>query len=119
VIVTRRRVIIESPFAAGNKADADRNLRYAHEAMVNSILRGEAPFASHLLYTQVLDDHKPEQRAWGMDCGFAWLPQAEAVVVYIDLGISSGMAEGMKRAEQAGLNVEFRELPGWGAEVIP
>ena len=51
------RVIIESPFAG----DVDRNLRYARAAMRDCLLRGESPYASHLLYTQpgVLNDDIP------------------------------------------------------------
>ena len=47
-------VILESPFAG----DVKRNTAYARAALRDSLLRGEAPIASHLLYTQdgVLDD---------------------------------------------------------------
>lgn len=47
-------VIIESPYAG----DVDRNLEYLRAAMRDCLKRGEAPFASHALYTQpgVLDD---------------------------------------------------------------
>ena len=41
------KVIIESPYTG----DVERNLEYARRCMRDSIKRGEAPFASHLLYT--------------------------------------------------------------------
>jgi hypothetical protein len=50
-----RLVIIESPYAG----DPDGNLAYARAALADSLARGEAPFASHLLYPQVLDDMIP------------------------------------------------------------
>ena len=55
-----RRVIIESPYAG----DVERNLRYLRACTRDSLMRGEAPFASHAIYSQpgVLDDHDPEQR---------------------------------------------------------
>ena len=55
-----QRVIIESPYAG----DVERNVRYARAAMADCLKRGEAPFASHLLYTQegVLDDDIPGER---------------------------------------------------------
>lgn len=108
------RTIIESPFA-GN---VQENLRYLRAAMRHSLLQGEAPYASHGLYTQegVLDDLKPEERALGMNAGFAWGETAHKVAVYTDLGISNGMVEGIKRAEDRGQVVEKRTLPGWGSK---
>lgn len=43
-----KRVILESPYAG----DVERNLTYARECVRDSLSRGEAPIASHLLYTQ-------------------------------------------------------------------
>lgn len=103
-----RLVIVESPFAG----DVDANVAYARAAMADCLARGEAPYASHLLYTQpgVLDDDIPEQRALGIDAGLAWGEMADATVVYTDLGISSGMDQGIARAEAAGRPVEFRSI---------
>lgn len=73
---------------------------------------GEAPIASHLLYTQpgVLRDEIPDERQRGISAGLAWLRVAEAVVVYTDRGISVGMNQGIEAAISAGVSVEFREL---------
>ncbi len=106
-----RRVILESPFA-GNVL---RNTIYAKAAMRDSLLRGEAPFASHLLYTQALDDLVPAERDIGILAGLAWGETAEATVVYVDLGISPGMRIGIHNATQAGRPVEERKLPGWSS----
>jgi hypothetical protein len=110
-----RRVIIESPYAGA----VTRNVRYARAAMRDSIMRNEAPMASHLLYTQegVLDDSNPEERKLGMRAGFAWIPAADATVVYKDLGISPGMRAGVTMARNAGRPVEFRSLPDWATNV--
>ena len=43
-----RQVIFESPYA-GN---VEENVAYARAAVRDSLLRGELPIASHLLYTQ-------------------------------------------------------------------
>jgi hypothetical protein len=101
-----RRVLIESPYA-GN---VEQNVAYAHAALLDCLRRGEAPFASHLLYTQVLDDELLPERHLGMEAGFAWGEVAEATVVYQDLGISNGMARGIQRARDAGRPVEYRTL---------
>lgn len=106
-----RRVIIESPYA-GN---VDRHVAYARAAMRDSLARGEAPIASHLLYTQpgILDDDKPIERAWGIEAGLLWGRQSELTAVYVDCGMSRGMVYGIERAQQEGRPVEYRSLDGW------
>ena len=99
-------VILESPYAG----DVERNARYARRALRDSLMRGEAPLASHLLYTQpgVLDDAVPAERATGIDAGLAWGPAAALTVVYADHGISRGMKYGIERAKADGRPVEIR-----------
>lgn len=106
-----RKVIVESPYAG----DVERNTRYARAAMHDCLMRGEAPYASHLLYTQpgVLDDDVPEERTLGIEAGLVWGEAAEATVMYTDLGVSGGMKLGEERARAAGRPVEYRTLPGW------
>jgi hypothetical protein len=106
-----RLVIIESPFAG----DILRNLAYLRAAMHDCLLRREAPFASHALYTQpnVLDDSIPADREYGIAAGLAWGRHAEATVVYCDLGISSGMEAGIAEARRQHRPIEFRHLEGW------
>ena len=101
-----RRVVIESPYA-GNVA---QNMAYLRRCMRDCLLRGEAPFASHAIYTQVLDDSIPSERKWGIEAGFAWRDLAEATVVYTDLGTSEGMKLGIEDAEKKGRPVEYRSL---------
>lgn len=102
-------VIIESPFA-GN---IERNLKYVRAAMQDCFRRGEAPFASHALYTQpgVLDDNNPAQRAMGIEAGLLWGKHAAKTVVYVDLGHSKGMMQGILAARACGREVEERSLP--------
>lgn len=103
-----RRVILESPFA-GNVED---NTRYARACVVDCLRRGEAPLASHLLYTQpgVLCDQTPAERALGIEAGLAWMRFADAVVFYMDLGSSRGMDSAVSLASVMGLEVEHRNL---------
>lgn len=107
-----RLVVVESPFAGKTAGEAERNRRYLKAAMLDSLSRGEAPYASHALYTQFLDDNKPEERKLGMEAGFAWGAKAAMVVVYADLGISPGMQVGIDRAAANGQYVERRQLGG-------
>lgn len=101
-----RLVIIESPLAG----DVEANQAYARDAMADCLKRGEAPFASHLLYTQVLDDNLTDDRKLGIEAGLAWGSKADATVVYTDLGISNGMQWGIERAKQEGRAIEWRTL---------
>lgn len=108
-------VILESPFAG----DVEGNIHYARMAVRDSLLRGEAPIASHLLYTQegILNDDIPEERQHGIEAGLAWGKVAEKTVVYIDKGISRGMEYGIQRAIQEGRELVFRSLPEFAGEL--
>lgn len=103
-----RRVILESPYAG----EIEANTAYARRCLRDSLSRGEAPIASHLLYTQpgVLRDEREDERQWGIDAGLAWANAAEATVVYTDLGISRGMKYGIAHAESVGRPIEYRML---------
>lgn len=121
-------VILETPFMPKGatkqelRRDAARKILYLRACMRDCLLRGEAPFASHGLYTQpgVLRDEVPEEREHGILAGFAWRRAAPRTVVYTDLGTSGGMKAGVDDAcriieERPGTHrIEYRELgPGW------
>jgi hypothetical protein len=103
-----RLVILESPYAG----DINANTEYARRCVRDSLSRGEAPIASHLLYTQpgILRDGDPEERQWGIDAGLAWKVVAQASVVYTDRGITKGMEYGIAAAKAAGVPVEYRSI---------
>jgi hypothetical protein len=128
----KKLVIIESPL--GRRVDGTpctpqelaENAVYARACMADSLRRGdEAPYGSHLLYPQVLDDATPAERRLGMEAGFAW-GEAAAIVdnkretveprafvaVYVDRGITPGMVEGIERHKKNGLLVVERRLGG-------
>lgn len=105
-----RRVVIESPLSPSNGFSFEDNQEFARRCMKDSLDRGEAPYASHLLYTQMLDDFDPAERKLGMEAGFVWGEAAQTVAVYTDRGMSSGMIEGIKRAQARGARIEFRTL---------
>lgn len=106
--LVRRRVVIESPYAG----DVEANVAYARRCVLDSLRRGEAPFASHLLYTQpgILDDLVAEERTLGIDAGLAWGAAAELVAVYIDRGVSPGMIKGVIAHREAGRAMICRSL---------
>lgn len=98
-----KRVILESPYA-GNVGE---NIEYARLCLEDSLNRGESPLCSHLLYTQVLDDLKPDERKLGIEAGLAWVEVADLHVFYIDRGISEGMKEAMRTST---IEVNIRKL---------
>ena len=105
-------VNIESPYAADTPEGIEKNVVYARACMADCLARGEAPIASHILYTQpgILRDSVREERRLGIEAGLAWNQRAEATVVYVDLGITSGMLLGVEHAELAGRPVAYRRL---------
>jgi hypothetical protein len=104
-----RRVVLESPYSG----DVETNVRYARACLRDSLGRGEAPLASHLLYTQVLDDQLKPDRIYGIGAGHAWIAQAQALVVYEDRGISNGMYQAINLAEALAKPIEYRRLGEW------
>lgn len=101
-------VILESPYAGDIKA----NVEYARAAVRDSLRRGEAPIAAHLLYTQpgILRDELEDERKWGIDAGLAWREVSSGTVVYVDRGISKGMEYGIAAAKEAGKPIEYRSI---------
>lgn len=108
----RRAVVLESPYASDTPVGLTRNILYAKRAMRDSLNRGEAPFASHLLYTieSILDEELPADRAKGLDCCHAWIRKSNGLVVYQDLGISPGMEQAIALARRLGLTIEYRNI---------
>jgi hypothetical protein len=103
-----RKVFVESPYAG----DVSANEAYARACLKDCLDRDEAPYASHLLYTQpgVLDDTLPQERKKGIEAGFAYRDVTQATVVYIDKGLSGGMREGIEHALSIGHPIEYRTL---------
>lgn len=105
-------VVIESPLSAPTRELIEGNKAYAKRCVLDSLSKGEAPYASHLLFDQpgLLDDTYPDQRRTGMEAGFAWGRCAHLVAVYIDRGISKGMQQGIDKARHNGIPFEYRQI---------
>ncbi|MCK9596126.1 hypothetical protein M0R19_03005 [Candidatus Pacearchaeota archaeon] len=107
----KKRVVIESPFG-GTDEEVRRNIKYARACIIDSLKRGEAPYASHLFFTQpgILDDNLPEERMLGINAGLEITKDFELTAIYCDLGISKGMKYGIDRAKSLNRLVEERYL---------
>ena len=103
-----KRIVIESPYAG----DIERNEAYARRAMKHALSKHEAPFLSHMLYTQpgVLNDLDPRERALGITAGFAWGCHADLIAVYCDYGISNGMLSGITNGIRCKTPIVFRMI---------
>lgn len=103
-----RRVILESPWSGNIR----KHRNYARKCIRDCLKRGEAPIASHLLFTQpgILRDHHAEERKLGIDAGLAWSEVADAAVFYADYGFSFGMQCALQRHSELGTPVEVRYL---------
>ena|SRR3990167_2152619 len=105
-----KRVILESPFAG----DTSSNILYARRALHDSLHLGEAPIASHLLYTQpgVLRDGVEAERELGITAGLEWRKVAELQVFYTDRGWSTGMLSALIQCLRESRPLELRALDG-------
>ena len=95
------------------------NQGYAKACMRDSLARGEAPYASHLLFDQpgLLNDARSDERELGMHAGFAWGLVGAKRVFYVDRGMSGGMVLGLSQARELRQRVEFRSLGGkWAGD---
>ena len=111
--------IIESPYRGTDLIDRRVNELYLTLCMRDSIERGEAPIASHALYTRpgLLDEDKPDERALGIALGLAWWRARDQlsglrplIVFYQDRGWSNGMKAALERASEHGIAVTCRNI---------
>jgi hypothetical protein len=98
-------VIIASPLAG----DVEANTEYAQRAVADSLRRGEAPFAPHLLYPAALEDTATDRKL-GMQAGLAAVRKADIFALYVDRGISQGMRAQLELARGLGIQIERRVL---------
>lgn len=104
--------IVESPLR-GHPDGYEAGKAYARCCLSDSIKRGETPWASHLLYTQVLDDTRASERSKGIEMHINIVTIASAIpnakmVLYADYGVSQGMEEAYYLAEGLNMKIEKR-----------
>ena len=107
-----RRVVICSPWRARTSQGERLHARYLDACLADSYARGEAPIAAHAIGPRVLREEIEEERARGIQAGLAWIRSADALVVYVDLGISEGMVREAEEALAHGITIEERSLGG-------
>lgn len=87
-----KKIIVESPFAG----KIEENIAYLTQA-INHLIHYEnvAPFASHLIYTRILDDKNIEERKYGINAGLKIGELADESYILVDRGLSNGMKYGI------------------------
>ena len=74
-----RLVCVESAYAG----DVTANKAFLRRALLDSLSRGEAPYASHAYLPDVLDDGDASQRSIGLQAGHAWAKMAACIAIYL------------------------------------
>lgn len=103
-------VLVESPYWHSNPLEVIKNVDYLKLCILDCLKRGEFPYASHLFFTQVLDDNNQDERQLGIDAWLAWGAKADKTVIYTDRGISRWMEYGLEHAKKLGRKIEYRTL---------
>lgn len=105
---------MESPFAASDKATCEEHREYLEKCLLDCVLRGETPYASHKMLTDCLDDNDPGQRRIGINAGMAMskiiVSAGGKPVFYLDHGWSRGMQEARKHYQTLSIPYEERYI---------
>jgi hypothetical protein len=80
--------------------------------MRHSLYKGEAPFASHGLYTLtgVLRDDLASERLLGLNAGDEFRALCHTTAFYTDLGWSDGMKRARAKCDLHGYPYEMRQI---------
>lgn len=103
------RVVIESRYAAATRRGVGRNVKLAKNACRYAALRGFNPCASHLFYTQFLDDYEPSERALGIELGLqaSWTCDEAWVIRRDGEGLSAGQKIALERHSKEARRIRF------------
>lgn len=97
-----KTVYIASPYAG----DIERNTEMARQYCRYAADQNVIPIAVHLLFTQFLDDSKPEERERGCRMGLKLLSSCDELWV-CGSRISSSMAAEIAEAERLGIQTRY------------
>lgn len=116
-------VSVESPYSTSNGHTLRTNIAYATACVKDAALRGESPFASHLLLTRTLmsdgsSDFISDEVAelWGASrdvciaLTHASRLRCDAIVLYTDIGLSSGMKAAVEAVDTFNKESKYRKI---------
>ena len=93
-------IYVASPYAG----DIQRNTEFAKKACRHVMSEGHAFFAPHLLYPQLLDDNRPQEREQGIEMGITMLYRCDELWCYGEC-ISQGMVQEIATADKLGIPI--------------
>lgn len=114
--------VVESPFKAETPTELGKNIRFARNVCRHLSMEGYAPFASHLLYPQFLDDDIEEERNRGLACGLRWAECAQIVYFCLppekEIKDSKGMMLALSTYRMQGKITMLRRYDAAGLELL-
>ena len=85
-----KKVYICSPYTGDTKKNIEIAIAYSKLA----IRGGYMPIASHLIYPQMLNDEKPEERELGLKFGIEMVEMCDEIwIVITKAGVTAGMED--------------------------
>ena len=106
-IRNRPKVCVVSYYAG----DTKKNVAAAIRCCRFVIREGYMPFASHLIYPQILNDDDPKEREIGTLFGLSFLGLCDEVWIFQDQrGLSTGMAAEEKEAKRLKKPIRYFDL---------
>ena len=101
-----RKVVIVAPMGPAGG--------YLRDAVHDSVVRGEAPYIAHTVALSAMDVANPANLRYVMAAVGVWMQDAEAMVVYSDLGVAESETRLMiDFAERFLLPIEERSMSEW------
>ena len=99
-----KKIFVCSPFG-GKQVNIDRAKEYCKFVLS----KDAAPFAPHLLFPQMLDDSKEEDRRKGIACGLEYLSMCDEIWIFIPEGeqLSDGMKMETIAASRANVLIDY------------
>lgn len=94
-------IYIASPYAG----EIEKNVQFAKDSCHYAMEQGHTPVAVHLLYTQFLQDHIPNERTAGLRMGHHVLSKCDELWICGNR-ISNGMAAEIEKAKELGIPIK-------------
>lgn len=92
------------------RGEVERNKKYARYAGEYLINRGDIPIIPHLYITEILNDDNPQERRKGMNICKQLIDKCEELIIFCNYGISKGMYEEIKYAEEHCKKISYLAL---------
>lgn len=92
------------------RGEIEENIKKANEYSRQTAMQGDCPVAPHCLFTQYLDDNKPQERELGIKMGLELLEHCDELLVCGDR-ISDGMKAEIQKADSIGIPIRSLTMP--------